>query len=46
MDLMDAPKYRKKGAWKKCTREQLVKYEEDGLLVGYDPDTQEVLLKK
>lgn len=34
-----------KGGWKKCTYDELVKYENEKLIVGFKPDTMEILLK-
>lgn len=49
-ELMDqiaqeAPKPRVKGAWVKMTPEELVANQKNGKLVGWDPKTQEGLLK-
>jgi hypothetical protein len=39
-------KVRTPGNWIKATKEELIKYEASGLLVGYDSEAGEVLLKE
>jgi hypothetical protein len=39
-------KQRSPGAWKKVTPEELAKIEASGKLKGYDPSTQEALIKE
>ena len=41
----DAKKVRAPGAWIKATPEEIMKYEESGVLIGHDPKTGSVLLK-
>lgn len=46
--IMDNPmekKPRASGNWKKVTQEELMSIELSGNLVGYDPSTQEALVK-
>lgn len=48
MDLMkdEEGEPRKEGNWKVVNEKELAKLEEDGLLVGYDQNTREALIKK
>lgn len=49
MDLIyeaDKKKVRFSGNWKRVSEAQLAKLESDGLLIGYDPETQEALIKE
>jgi len=39
-------KPRSPGAWKKVTSQELMALEASGKLVGYDPSTQEALIKE
>lgn len=40
------PEPQAEGNWIKCTYAELCKYEQAGVLIGYKPDTMEVLLKE
>jgi hypothetical protein len=47
LDLVaDIERKRKKGKWRKVTREELVQAEAQGLLIGYDQETEEALIKE
>ena len=46
MDLVNnTVKVRKEGNWKVVTYDELVDLETKGLLIGYDPDKKEALIK-
>ncbi len=45
IDLIPVKKVRKSGVWKNATESERKEYEEKGILIGYDKEKEQVLLK-